>query len=51
MNFIQYDLGSRKSGEIIEVTLTAAANVRLMQSSDFNNYKNGRRHSYRGGDS
>lgn len=49
MNFIQYDLGSRKSGEIIEVTLTAAANVRLMQSSDFNNYKNGRRHSYRGG--
>lgn len=49
MNFIQYDLGSRKSGEIIEVTLTAAANVRLMQSSDFNNYKNGRRHSYKGG--
>ncbi|WP_262478529.1 DUF1883 domain-containing protein, partial [Acinetobacter bereziniae] len=49
MNFIQYDLGSRKSGEVIEVTLTAAANVRLMQSSDFNNYKNGRRHSYRGG--
>ncbi|MEJ2898641.1 DUF1883 domain-containing protein [Acinetobacter sp. NS-4] len=49
MSFTQYDLGSRKSGEIIEVTLTASANVRLMQSSDLNNYKNGRRHSYRGG--
>ena len=49
MNFTKYELGSRKAGEIIEVTLTAAANVRLMQSSDFNNYKNGRRHSYRGG--
>ena len=26
MNFIQYDLGSMKSGEIVEVTLTAAVN-------------------------
>ena len=49
MNFTKYELGSRQAGEIIEVTLAAAANVRLMQSSDFNNYKNGRRHSYRGG--
>ena len=49
MNFIKYDLGFQKSGVIIEVTLTAAANVRLMNRSNFNNYKNGRRHTYYGG--
>lgn len=49
MNFLKFDLGNLKSGEVVEVILTAAANVRLMQSSDFNNYKNGRRHNYRGG--
>jgi hypothetical protein len=49
MNFIHNDLGQRKRGEIIEVTLTSGANVRLMNSSDFSNYKNGRRHRYIGG--
>lgn len=49
MKFLQYDLGNLKSGEIVEVTLTSGANVRLMNSSDFNNYKNGRRHRYIGG--
>ncbi|MEZ9370454.1 DUF1883 domain-containing protein [Shewanella sp. 10N.286.51.B2] len=49
MQFIHNDLGQRKAGEIVEVTLTSGANVRLMNSSDFSNYKNGRRHSYIGG--
>lgn len=49
MNFIHTDLGSRKRGEIVEITLTAAANVRLMSSSDFSNYKSGRQHRYIGG--
>lgn len=49
MQFIHNDLGQRKAGEIVEVTLTGAANVRLMSSSDFNGYKNGRRHRYIGG--
>jgi len=49
LNFLQYDLGNLKRGEIVEVTLTSGANVRLMNSSDFNNYKNGRRHRYIGG--
>jgi len=31
------------------VTLTSGANVRLMNSSNFSNYKNRRRHSYTGG--
>ena len=50
MKFIHNDLGSRKSGEIVEVTLSgSAANVRLMDSSNFSSYKNGRRHRYYGG--
>lgn len=49
-NFQQYDLGSVKKGEIVEVTLSgSAANVRLMDSTNLQNYKHGRRHSYRGG--
>jgi len=49
MQFIHHDLGYRQGGEIVEVTLSAAANVRLMDSSEFNNYKNGRQHRYHGG--
>lgn len=50
MKFTHYDLGNRKRGEVIEVTLKgSAANVRLMNSSNFSNYKNGRRHRYIGG--
>lgn len=50
MNFTRYDLGSCKGGEIIEVRLQgSAANVRLMDSSNFNSYKAGRSHRYQGG--
>jgi len=49
LQFIHNDLGQRTRGEIIQVTLTSGANVRLMNTSDFNNYKNGRRHKYIGG--
>jgi len=48
--FTQYSLGHRKSGEIIQVNLSgSAANVRLMDSSNFQNYKSGRQHRYYGG--
>lgn len=49
MNFLKYDLGNLKRGEVVEVTLTSGANVRLMDSSNFNNYKNGRKHRFYGG--
>ncbi|MEX2964650.1 DUF1883 domain-containing protein [Microbulbifer sp. TYP-18] len=49
MQFIHTDLGQRKRGEIVEVTLTSGANVRLMDSSNFNSYKNRRHHRYTGG--
>lgn len=49
MQFIHTDLGQRKRGEIVQVTLTNGANIRLMDSSNFSNYKNGRQHRFIGG--
>jgi len=50
MNFQHYDLGHHTRGEVVVVTLSgSAANVRLMDSSDFQNYRNGRQHHYFGG--
>ena len=50
MNFNYYDLGYLEKGRVVEVTLNGnAANVRLMDSSNYNNYKNGRSHKYLGG--
>lgn len=50
MNFTHYDLGRKERGQIIEISLQgSAANVRLMDSSNFQNYKNGRNHKYYGG--
>lgn len=50
MQFVHHDLGHRRAGEIVEITLKGnAANVQLMSSSDFSSYKAGRRYQYIGG--
>lgn len=50
MQYIVHDLGHQRGGEVVEVTLSgSAANVRLMDSSNFSSYKNGRKHRYHGG--
>jgi len=50
MKFNYYDLGHQTRGNIVEVTLSgSAANVRLMDSSNYHNYKAGRKHRYYGG--
>jgi hypothetical protein len=50
MKFTQYDLGYKQRGEVVEITLSgSAANVRLMDSSNLQSYKNGRQHRYYGG--
>jgi hypothetical protein len=50
MNFTHYDLGYKNGGQIVEVTLSgSAANVRLMDNSNFQSYRNGRQHRYYGG--
>lgn len=50
MKYQVYNLGQLKKGERVQITLSGnAANVRLMNSSNFSNYKNGRSHRYAGG--
>jgi hypothetical protein len=50
MQFVHHDLGSRSGGEIVEITLKgSAANVQLMDSSNFSAYKNRRNYRYQGG--
>jgi hypothetical protein len=50
VKFQQFRFSNVQKGAIIEVTLKgSAANVRLMDFSNFNSYKAGRKHSYQGG--
>lgn len=47
--FIHSDLGMRSRGDVVEVTLSAGANVRLLDSLNFDNYRRGRQHRFYGG--
>ena len=50
MEFTHYRLGHVAGGAVVEVSLHgSAANVRLMDQSNFNNFKAGRQHRYHGG--
>lgn len=47
--FVKYDLGRIEKGATVVITLSTGANVRLMDSGNFSNYRNGRQHRYYGG--
>jgi len=47
--FYQYHWNRLEKGSTVVVRLSTAANVRLMDSANFNAYKNGRNHHYSGG--
>lgn len=48
--FVHHDLGYQRAGATVEITLKGnSANVRLMDSSNFSSYRNGRQHRYYGG--
>ena len=48
--FTYYDLHNLKKGQVVVVSLKgSAANVRLMDTANFNAYRNGRKHRYIGG--
>ena len=47
--FLRYDLGQCRRGDVIEVTLTHGANVRLLDSTNFSKYRRGQPHRYHGG--
>lgn len=49
MEFIYSNLGYLYGDEIVEVTLDTRANVCLLDTTNFYNYKNGRNFNYRGG--
>jgi Domain of unknown function (DUF1883)/TIR domain len=50
MDFSYYDLNNRSAGEIVQVTLSgSAANVFLVDSSNFQSYRAGRRYGFYGG--
>jgi hypothetical protein len=50
VDFIHSDLGYRQAGDVVEITLSgSAANVRLLDSSNFQAYRAGRQHRYIGG--
>lgn len=49
MEHLRWDLGNLKKGSTVVVTLKNQANVQLMTSSEYNNYKSGRRFQYHGG--
>jgi len=47
--FVHYHWNRLEKGSTVVVTLNTAANVRLMDSTNFNAYKRGRNHRYTGG--
>lgn len=50
MNFNYTDLGNRKAGEVVEVTIRGAGpNVLLLDGSNFSAFKSGRQYRYYGG--
>jgi hypothetical protein len=50
MQFTHYNLGHVERGSVVVVTLSgSAANVRLMDGSNFSSYRSGRQHRYIGG--
>jgi hypothetical protein len=49
MQFVHHDLGYVSQGTVVEVNLSAAANVRLMDAANFSSYRSGRRHQFFGG--
>ncbi len=48
-NFTHYDLKEQRAGTIVEVTLSAVANVRLMTDNNLKLYKQVLKHQFVGG--
>lgn len=47
--YTHYDLKLQRGGTVIEVTLSAVANVRLMTNANFDLFRNARQHKFLGG--
>jgi len=49
MDFTEFNLGFCNKGEIAEVTLSSAANVILLDTTNIHKYKNSMKFEYHGG--
>jgi hypothetical protein len=49
MDFLHANLGHRRRGDVVEVTLTRGANVRVLDSTNFQRFKRGGQHTGYGG--
>ena len=49
-DFVEYDLGHLDAGSVVEVTLAHRANVLLLDSHNFQRYRNDQSHNYYGGE-
>lgn len=49
MDFVHYDLNQLSGGEVVQVTLANAANVRLLDAANFGTYRRGGQYRYYGG--
>lgn len=47
--FLKFDVRHCTRGDVVEVTLTHGANVRLLDSSNLSRYRRGQKHTYYGG--
>jgi len=48
-SYTHYDLDMQRSGTVVEIKLSAIANVRLMTHANFDLFKNARQHKFLGG--
>jgi hypothetical protein len=48
-DFLRFDLKQCRRGDVVEVTLNRGANVRLLDTNNFNKYRRGQKHTYYGG--
>lgn len=49
MNFLHSDLGVLPVNSVVQVSLDRAANVKLLDQSNFESYRKGQAHHYYGG--
>jgi hypothetical protein len=49
MNFVHSDLGVLSAGSVVVVNLDTAANVRLLDETNFRAYQQGQQHRFYGG--
>jgi Domain of unknown function (DUF1883) len=48
-SYTHYDLDMQRAGTVVEITLSAIANVRLMTHGNFDLFRNVRQHKFHGG--